>query len=128
MNSLRSIGHASKPLCGQRIAVGVAWERVASRRGANFLQPFLQRGRPVLARCRPARATRYVRNRRKQTFKGGSLLTPLMLRSQLAKGDSLEAAEDVVRRKIPARWQAAVSAGAFGRFRSLAEDGHQSAS
>ena len=35
MNSRRRIGHASKPLCGQRIAVRVAWERVASR-GANF--------------------------------------------------------------------------------------------
>jgi hypothetical protein len=41
---------ASKPLCGQRISVRVAWERVASRREANFLQPFLQGGRPVLAR------------------------------------------------------------------------------
>jgi hypothetical protein len=30
---------------------------------------FLQRGRPVLARCRPARAPRYVRNWRKLTLR-----------------------------------------------------------
>jgi hypothetical protein len=40
MNSRRRTGHASKPLCGQRIAVRVTWERVASRRGANFLRLF----------------------------------------------------------------------------------------
>jgi hypothetical protein len=40
MKSRRRIGHASKPLCWQRIAVRVAWERVASRRGTNFLRPF----------------------------------------------------------------------------------------
>jgi hypothetical protein len=45
MNCLRRIDHASKTLYGQRIAVRVAWERVASRWGANFLRPFLQRGR-----------------------------------------------------------------------------------
>ena len=38
MNSRRRIGHASKPLCGQRISVRVAWERVVSRREANFLR------------------------------------------------------------------------------------------
>jgi AcrB/AcrD/AcrF family protein len=38
-------GMPPKPLCEQRIAVRVAWERVVSRRGANFLRPFLQRGR-----------------------------------------------------------------------------------
>ena len=50
MNSRRRIGHASKPLCGQRIAVRVAWERVGSCRGADFLQPFFQRGRLLMAR------------------------------------------------------------------------------
>ena len=40
MNSRRRIRHASKPLCGQRIAVRVVWERVASRRGASFLPTF----------------------------------------------------------------------------------------
>jgi hypothetical protein len=34
---------------GQPIAVAVAWERVASRRGANLLRPFLQRVRRLLA-------------------------------------------------------------------------------
>ena len=36
--------------CPEPIAVRVAWERVASRRGTNLLRPFLQRGRPVLRR------------------------------------------------------------------------------
>jgi hypothetical protein len=39
----------SKPPCGQRIAVRLAWERVASRLGTNFLRPFLQRGRLLVA-------------------------------------------------------------------------------
>ena len=39
--------------------------------GANFLRPFLQRGRPVLAHCRPMRAMRYVCNRPKQTSTPG---------------------------------------------------------
>jgi hypothetical protein len=30
----------SQAACRERIAVRVAWERVASRRGANFLRPF----------------------------------------------------------------------------------------
>jgi hypothetical protein len=40
MNSRRRIGHASKPLCGQRIAVRVAWERVASRPGGQLAATF----------------------------------------------------------------------------------------
>jgi hypothetical protein len=36
MNSRRRILHLPKPLYGQPIAAGAAWERVASRRGANM--------------------------------------------------------------------------------------------
>jgi len=46
---------------------GNGLHRVASGRGANFLRPFLQRGRRVLARCCPGRVARHVRSRRKLT-------------------------------------------------------------
>jgi hypothetical protein len=43
---------------GQPIAVRVAWERVASRRGANLLRPFLQRVGLLLA-SRPSSIVRF---------------------------------------------------------------------
>jgi hypothetical protein len=51
MNSRRRIRHPLKLLCGQPIAVRVAWERVASGPGANLLRRFLQRLRRLLAQA-----------------------------------------------------------------------------
>jgi hypothetical protein len=53
MNCRRRIRHPLKLLCGQPIAVRVAWERVASRRGANLLRTFLHRMSPNLAQGSP---------------------------------------------------------------------------
>jgi hypothetical protein len=67
-NSRRRIGHYSEPLYGQQAAADWgAWERVASRRGANFPPPFLQRGRQVLAHSGADLMRRHVRSWRKLT-------------------------------------------------------------